>query len=188
MKKICVLLLALCMSGMLYAQKYVPKIGIGTTFSYDVVATSSGQQIPLSLKIISLNDPMKIRWELTGMGSGSFLIPAKALESGTKMRLEEPTPDIDTKFNDDETIMFISKSVFADMMKNQEFSFSKLKFKVKPTTTPYQINGKDVDVIHAITANSSVEVWILNNPDMPMICKLTGNPGGIDFTLSAIKE
>ncbi len=188
MKKLIVLCVGLLISHVIMAQKYLPQIGIGTVFNYNVVASSSGQQIPLALTIVSLNDPMKLKWSLPGIGAGSFLIPRKALDSGTKMRLEEPAPDVDTKFKDDETIMFISKAQLDDIIKKQEFSISHMKFKVVPSATTYQINGKDVDTFHAVTANSSVEIWILNNPDFPLITKLTGNPGGIDFDLKNIKE
>lgn len=188
MKKISLLVLALIWGNVILAQKFVPKIGVGSALNYNVIAVNSGQQIPLTLNIISMNDPMKIKWNLPGLGTGSFLIPVKALESGTKMRLEEPSADQDTKFKDDETLMFISKSALADLVKNQTFSINKVKFTVTPSTAPYQINSKDADVFHAVSANGKAEIWILNNPDFPMICKLTGNPGGIDFDLKTIKE
>jgi hypothetical protein len=187
MKKIC-LVIAIAISHIAIAQKYLPKIGTGTVLNYNVLSTASGQQIPLTLSFISLNDPMKFKWNLPGLGTGSFLIPSKALESGTKMRLEEPAPNVDTKFKDDETVMFISKSTLADLIKNQAFSINRIKFTVTPAVTPYQINGQDADTFHAVTANGKVEIWVLNNPDFPLICKLTGNPAGIDFDLKSIKE
>lgn len=180
--------MALVCGNIIYAQKFIPKIGVGSALNYNVIATNSGQQIPLTLNIISVNEPMKIKWNLPGLGSGSFLIPVKALESGTKMRLEEPSPNQDTQFKDDETLMFISKSTLADLVKNQTFALNNIKFTVKPSTTAYQINSKDADVFHAVSANGKAEIWILNNPDFPMICKLTGNPGGIDFDLTTVKE
>jgi hypothetical protein len=188
MKKICVLIFALILSNIAVAQKFVPKVGVGTVLNYNIIATSSGQQIPLVLSVISINDPMKLKWDLPGIGTGSFLIPSKAIESGTKMRLEEPSPNVDTKFKDNETIMFISKSSFAELVKDQTFTINKIKFTVKASDTPVQINGKDADVLHAVNAKGDVEIWILNNPDFPVICKLTGNPGGIDFDLRTVKE
>ena len=65
---------------------------------------------------------------------------------------------------------------------------NKGKFDAKPDTLKYKINDKEADVIHAATANGKVHIWILNNPDFPLICRLTGNPGGIDFDLLSIKE
>lgn len=188
MKKFKLLIVAFIITHVAAAQTTVLKIGVGSILNYNVVATSSGQQIPLTLNIISLNDPMKIKWTLTGLGTGSFIIPAKALESGTKMRLQEPMPNVDTQFGDQETIMFISKATFGDMVKNQEFTLNKVKFSVKPSDKSFQLAGKTIDTFHAATANGKVEMWIINSPDFPVICKFTGNPAGIDFELTNVKE
>jgi hypothetical protein len=188
MKKFSLLMAAFIVGHIAAAQIVNPKIGVGSVLNYNVVATSSGQQIPLTLNIISLNDPMKLKWTLTGLGTGSFIIPAKALESGTKMRLQEPMPNVDTQFGDSETIMFISKATFSDMVKNQEFTLNKVKFTVKPSDKPFELGGKPLDTFHASTANGKVEMWIINSPDFPVICKFIGNPAGIDFELTNVKE
>jgi len=188
MKKLSLLVFTFLAISVAAAQNTVPQIGVGSVLNYTVVSTATGQHIPLTLNFISMNDPMKLKWTLTGLGTGSFIIPAKALESGTKMRLQEPAPGVDTQFGDNETIMFISKAQFSDMVKTQELTVNRAKFTMKPTTEALQINGKPVDVYHATTANGKVEMWVLNNPNLPMICKFTGNPGGIDFELTNIKE
>ncbi len=188
MKKFALLVIVFIVSHIAAAQNTVPQIGAGSIFNYNVFLTATGQQVQFALNIISLNDPMKIKWTLPGIGTGNFIIPAKALESGTKMRLQEPAPDADTKFSDNETIMFVSKAMFSDMVKNQEFTMNKVKFSVKPAAAPFQVGGKDIDTFHAVSANGKVEIWIINNPDFPVICKFTGNPGGIDFELKNVKE
>ena len=188
MKKFGVLILALVLSQVVFAQKFIPQIGIGTELNYKVEATAVGQIIPLNLKMVSMNDPMKFHWALPGLGGGNFLISFKALESGTKMRLEEPAPNEDTKYKDDETIMFISKASLAELTTTQSFTMNKIKFTSKPLDTPYQINGKDADVLHAVSSNGKIELWVLNNPNLPVICKMTGNPAGFDFNLTNVKE
>lgn len=188
MKKFNLFVIALIVTLSATAQNIVPKIGVGSALNYNVVATSTGQQIPLTLNIISLNDPMKIKWTLPGIGTGSFLIPAKALESGTRMHLQEPMPNVDTQFGDNETVMFISKAMLNDIVTTQQFTINKIKFSIKPGTEAFQLAGKPVDTYHVTTANGKVEMWILNNPDFPLICKFTGNPAGIDFELTNVKE
>ncbi|MDN5285424.1 MAG: hypothetical protein JWR38_1698 [Mucilaginibacter sp.] len=59
MKKFSLLIVALIVAHIAAAQIVNPKIGVGSVLNYNVVATSTGQQIPLTLNIISLNDPMK---------------------------------------------------------------------------------------------------------------------------------
>lgn len=188
MKKINLLIIAFIVTITAVAQNTTPKIGVGSILNYNVVATSSGQQIPLTLNIISLNDPMKIKWTLPGIGTGSFLIPVQALETGTKMRLEEPMPNVDTRFGDNETVMFVSKAMLNDIVKTQQFTINKVKFNAKPEVETFQLAGKPLDTYHATTANGKVEIWILNNPDFPLICKFKGSPAGIDFELTNFKE
>lgn len=188
MKKLCLIIFALVLSNVLLAQKYVPQIGIGSTLNYNVELTNADQHVTLALKAISFNDPMKFSWDVPGLGSGSFLIPTKALESATKMVIKVPEPGQATLYKDDETIMFISKSIFSDLLKNQTFTLNKTTFNVKPLTEPYLINAKEADVLHVVSENNKVELWILNNPNFPLICKMTGNPAGFDFNLRAFKE
>ncbi|RKR81936.1 hypothetical protein BDD43_2098 [Mucilaginibacter gracilis] len=163
-------------------------MGIGTILNFNIEAVNMGQQVPLTLTSVSLNDPMKFKWVVAGLGNGSFLIPVKALESGTKMTIKVPESDRATIYKDDETILFISKAALADLVKDQSFTMNKTKFTVKPLDTPYLINNKEADVIYATTDNGKVEVWILNNPNFPLLCKMKGNPAGIDFNLTGFKE
>jgi len=187
MKKTALILLAALLANAAMAQKYVPKIGVNAVINYDVVATASGQQIPLTLTMESVTDPVIFRWAIPGLGIGKFQLSPAGFQSGTKMRLEEPQ-DGTTKLKDDETIMVLSKDSFNNLVKNQTFMLNKGKFDAKPDTLKYKINDKEADVIHAATANGKVHIWVLNNPDFPLICRLTGNPGGIDFDLLSIKE
>lgn len=188
MKKILLMFLALVFANTLFAQKYVPQVGIGSVLSYNVELTNAGQHVTLALKAISLNDPMKFNWDVPGLGAGSFLIPAKALESATRMVIKVPEPNQATLYKDDETIMFISKNIYSDLIKNQTFTLNKIKFNVKPLADPYLISTKEADVLHVVSENKKVELWILNNPNFPLICKMTGNPAGFDFNLTSFKE
>jgi len=188
MKKLELVIFTVILSHAVIAQKYLPVLGIGTVLSYNVELTNAGQHVTLALKSISLNDPMKFNWDVPGLGTGSFLIPVKALESGTKMVIKVPEPGQATVYKDDETIMFISKGLYADLVKNQALTLNKIKCAVKPLTEPYLINTKEADVLHLISENNKVEAWVLNSPDFPLIVKMTGNPAGFDFNLTSFKE
>jgi len=170
------------------AQKYVPKLGNGSVINYNVEATAVGQKIQLMLTVTSVTDPVTLGWSIPGLGTGSFQMTATGFASGTKMKLREPGDGV-TKLKDDETILVLSKSTFADLTKTQGFVLNGGKFTVKtdPPPAPYLINDKEADVIHAVSANGKVDIWVLNNPDFPLICKLTGF-GGFDFDLATIKE
>ena len=188
MKKIIVLAFFAGLYSAAFAQKYVPVIKEGTVINYDAFSTALGQHIPLILTIKSLGDPVKIQWNVEGYGTGSFEIPAKAMESGTKLVIKQPDPDGVTTLNDNETIIVLSKSIFNSMVKDKAFELNKQKFTVTTDTASYKINDKQADVFHAISDNGKSELWVINNPDFPLIFRGKSVTRGVDFTLTGIKE
>jgi hypothetical protein len=172
----------------LFAQKYIPTIKAGTILNYSVALKNMGQNIDLSLTFTSLGDPIKMQWNVPGYGTGGFEMAAKALETGKKIVLSPPEPDGITKLKDDETILVLSKSVYGDAVKNKAFELNGFKFAVIADTATYKINNKITDIIHAVATNGKNEIWILNNPDFPIICQGKGVTRGIDFYLTSIKE
>ncbi len=186
MRKTPLIILLAIICHVAIAQKYIPKIGNNSIINYNVEATAVGQKIQLMLTVTSVTDPVTLGWSIPGLGTGSYQMSAKGLESGTKMKLKEPGYGV-TKLKDDETLLVLSKSTFSDLTKNQAFELNNGKFTVKTDETVYKINDKDADVIHAVSANGKVDIWILNNADFPLVCKLTGF-GGFDIDLASIKE
>jgi len=171
-----------------FAQKYIPVIKTGTVLSYNVALKNMGQEIQLGLTVTSFADPIKMQWNVPGYGTGSFEMPLKALESGKKLVLSPPEPDGVTKMKDDETLLVLPKSIYSDAVKNKAFELNGFKFAVIADTATYKINNKVTDIMHAVSANGKNEIWILNNPDYPLICQGKGVTRGIDFYLTAIKE
>jgi hypothetical protein len=49
------------------------------------------------------------------------------------------------------------------------------------------MGDQQLDVLHAVARDETTEMWILNNPAFPLICKLKGNPLGFDFIVNSIK-
>ena len=166
------------------AQKYIPAIKAGTVLNYAIQLKNLGQNLDLTLTFASLDDPLKIKWSVIGFGDGTFEVPAASLESAAKVVLSPPDPGSTTKIPKDQSIMFISKAVFKDMITNKAFEINGQKFTVVPDTNVYKINDKETDIIHATAGK--MELWILNNPDFPIICQAKGVTRGIDFYLTSV--
>jgi hypothetical protein len=74
------------------------------------------------------------------------------------------------------------------MVKNLSFEFDDLKFTVtKDNTGAVKMGDKTLDVYHAVATNGKGEMWILNNPDFPLVCKTKDNAHGADMLLVSIK-
>jgi hypothetical protein len=189
MKKIIAFLLFVGLYSVATAQKYVPVIKEGTVLNYDAYSVGLGQHIPLVLTVKSLGDPVILKWEVEGYGTGTFEIPAKAMQTGTKLVFRQPDPDGVTKLKDNETIIVLSKSIFNGLITDKAAEVNGLKVKVTADTTSYRINNKPADVFHATTDNGKYELWVINNPAFPLIYRgKTSSGAGIDITLTGIKE
>lgn len=188
MKKLFILLGITLLYTAAQAQKYVPQIKAGTVLTYSAHARNLGQDIPLTLSMASVTDPVTMQWSIPGYGSGNYVFTAKGMQSGNKMALREPDLNEITKLRDDETLAVLSHDTFNSLLTNKTFELNKQTFTVGTDPTSYKLNDKDLDLIYATTANGKTKLWIINNPAFPLVYKLTGGPMGVDLTLSAIKE
>ncbi len=169
------------------AQKMVPQIKNGTVLSYTAYARAFGQALPAVLTITDLNAPLRIKWMINGLGTGTFEISAKAIQSGTKMALREPGFDEVTKLKDNETLAFLSKDTFNNLKDKKSFELNGLTFKVEEGAPGYQLDSKEVDTFYAVSEKGKTKLWVLNNPDFPLICKIEGAAQGIDLSLNSIQ-
>lgn len=188
MKKIFLIPLLVLLTTIAFAQKYVPAIKVGTVMSYEAYLRNTAQRVPISLTVKSIGDPTNIEWNVQGLGTGVFAVSAKAQQSGTKVVIREPAAADITKMRDDETFVTVSKMVFTSMAAGQPFELNGMKFTIVADTMVYKINDKPAPILHAISSNNKSELWVLNNPDFPLICGENMVAKGIDLTLLGIKE
>lgn len=182
-------LLLLMVTSLIFAQKFVPPIKNGTVFNYTAYARNAGQRVPATFTLVSLTAPVQLKWTVAGLGNGIYEISAKGVQSGTKMVIREPGMDPVIKLKDDETLAFLSKDTFNGLVTSKTFMLNKQTFNVVADTAavPYKINDKEADVFYAVTPNGKTKLWVLNNPEFPLICKMEGGPYGIDLNLESIQ-
>jgi hypothetical protein len=188
MKTIYVIALMVCLNAAAFAQKFSPQIKAGTVFNYSAYSRAFGQAVPLTLTVVNLTGPVQLKFNIPQLGTGTFEMSEKAMESGKKMAIKEPQIDGVTKLKDDETLAVLSKNTFNSLTTTKTFELNGQTFKVTEDTSAYKINDKEADVFYAVTANGKTKLWILNNADFPLVCKLQGGPQGIDLSLTNIQE
>jgi len=186
MKKLLSLATGILLSVTVWAQKYVPQVKNGTVLNYTAYVRAFDKTLPAVLTISEVNAPLRMKWVINGLGSGVFEMSARALQSATKMALKEPGFDDVTKLKDDETIAFLSKDTFNALVTTKTFELNKQKFSVTDGAPAYVLDGKEVDSFYAVSANGKTKIWVLNNPDFPLICKIEGAPQGIDMALNSV--
>ncbi|MFD0942051.1 hypothetical protein [Pedobacter boryungensis] len=183
MKKIILSLLCLGISINLLAQKTLPEIKVGTTMTAS--AFVQGQEFPLIMTVKSLTAPVILAWSVDGYGDGTFEISEKGMQNGTALFVGQPGTGA-TKLSDIETYSLISKAAFKTLTDTKGFTYNGMKFKVKASdSTPMKFGGKEADVVQVISEDNKVQLWILNNPNLPFIVQTAGLP--IDILVNDIK-
>lgn len=183
MKRIIFTLVSLSFFIAVQAQKTLPEIKAGTIMSAS--AFVQGQEFPLIITVKSLTAPVTLAWSVDGYGDGAFEMNEKAMQSGTALFMGQPGMGV-TKLGDSETYCLISKAAFKSLTDTKTFTYNGIKFKAKTSdTTPMKYGGKEADVIQVISEDFKMQLWILNNPNLPFIVQTAGLP--IDILINDIK-
>lgn len=188
MKKLSVALLLLFTTFCAFAQKYLPQIKAGTVLTYTAESRNTGSRAAVTLTIMSVVDPVKIKWEIPFVGKGFYEMSAKSIKSASQTIAKEPDPDIVTELDTTQTLILLSKDAYKSMVDHKTFELNGYTFNVQPDTSTFAINDKVAHVTFAKTQKGHREIWILDNPDFPIICKAHKVTPSIDFWLSALKE
>ena len=177
-------ILCICATTILAQDKLSPEIKKGTTLIYDV--SVNGQNFPVSMKIDSISpEYTRLNWSMQD-GSGGYVINTKAsIENATHGFWGELHAGEDQTMPADQNILFLSKSLWNALQKEQKLTYDDQAYTIKdqPGNSVFKIKDRPVNVLYLENATGSSRLWILNNPSAPLIVKLEGNPMGIDINL-----
>ncbi len=182
------LFIGLLIAGTACAQTSQPVFKTGTKFDYAL--DFNGQSFEYDLTLKSMTSPLVLEWTVPTYGTGTYQISQKGLQSGTMLNFDQVAPNTDTQLKDNETVILISKDSFAGLLRSGSFTYTGATFSKKPEVTPLliQVKGKPLDLIHVATPDGLTELWILNNPDFPLIARIKGNPQNVNYTLTNIEN
>ena len=176
---------AVCQIGL--AQKSVPSIKDNTTLNY--ICKLHGQTRSLALTKQIISDTLVFHLDTRGVKS-TIKIRPEALRKGTELSFNQGENAPTLVLKPTETFFIISKSAYQDLLKNNQFVYNKTTYVLDKSeeSNPVIINGISLSTLHVIAQIDNTEMWILQNPDFPLLCKVTNNPLGINFVLTEIKN
>lgn len=187
MKKIILILLVCAMHQIGTAQKYIPTLKNHTKLSY--ICKLHGQTRTLTLTSRITNDKLILDLDTRGVKSSIVTLP-EALKNGNALSFNqgEYAPVLNLKPT--ETFFMISQSAYQDLVKNNKFIYNNTTYVLteNPSDNNVEIEGKLVDILHVVAQIDDTEMWIVKNPEFPLICKIMKNPLGINFTLVKIED
>lgn len=187
MKKL-LFILSITLSSAAFAQTGSLTFKVGTKFDYAM--DFNGQDIEYDLTIKSMGDPLIFEWDVPSYGTGTYELSAKGLQSGTGLNFEQVQPGTATKLKDAETVILVSRDAFAGLKKTGNLNYMNLAFMKKTEASPLSITvkGSLLNLIHVVSVNGTVQLWILDNPGFPLLVQIQGNPLNINYTLKNIEN
>lgn len=188
MKKIIYFLLFSLISLYSEAQQLVPVIKAGTKIDYRYFLYGQSSTY-FNFTVNTVKDSVELGWSIKGYAYGKYLISAAGFESGTKVNFIQPAYQTTLRLAPDETFAIISKKAFQDFRKSKKFFYNNTTYAlvIDAKDDLFKIGGLMVDVLHVKGVEEAGDLWILNDPEFPLICQIRNNPLGINFTVTAIK-
>ena len=183
-----ILTIVLCfLFQMVAAQSFIPTIKNNTALHY--VCKLHGQTRTLTLTTKINNDNLVLDLDTRGVKS-NIIIAQEGLKNGNALSFNQGETSDVIVLKPTETFFMISQSAYQDLLKNNKFVCNNTTYVLDKNAdkNPVKIDGKTIDALHVLAQIDETEMWIVKNPDFPLICKMTKNPLGINFTLVKIVD
>ena len=187
MKKIKLSLLLLFMAIASMAQQQAPVIKQGSTVGYTLKL--HGQQVAFALTVTRLSDSVILDWKVRNTTTGTYVMLPKAVSKANRLSFVQPEPDTKVVLPPDQTFFFISKTAFQNLLQKRSFEYDNTIYDLQNNgeATTMTVDGKTLNLLHVVARNETTQYWILNNPDLPLICRITGNPLEVDMEINSLK-
>lgn len=148
-----------------------------------------GQQVAFAITVTRLADSVVLDWKMRNTTGGTYIIQPNAVNKANKLNFVQPEPDTRVTLPPNQTFFFISKVAFQNLLQKHSFEYDNTTYDLKNNDKPETlvVDGKKLEVLHVAARNETTEYWILNNPNLPLICRITGNPLEVDVEINALK-
>ena len=152
--------------------KFVYKLH-GQTRNYEVCITEQQDTIRFEWSILR-----NFKWQ-----KGCYKMGRQNVENGNSLSWLQPVDGCEVALPANETFGFISRKAWKSLKENGWFIYNGTTYRkvVEEPTEKQECNGKKV--IHVSADVDLTKMWIVDNEDLPLICKTSNNPLEIDWTV-----
>ncbi|WP_281233967.1 hypothetical protein [Flavobacterium gelatinilyticum] len=164
------------------SQSFIPEIKNNTEFHY--VCRLHGQTRTLTLTAKPENEGLTFKLETRGVKSSIVMLP-EAVKNGNSLSFNQGEYEPVLNLKPNETFFMISRSAYQELTHSDKFIYSNTIYDLVKNNNKESviIQGKTVEALHVKAQIDKTEMWIVKNPEFPLICKVLKNPLGIDFTM-----
>ena len=177
--------LFICFGTGLQAQVSNPVVKKGMVFSYSFEL--HGQHVPFDLTLKSMTDTLTLGWRIRGYVAGTYKVTPSSLMNADKLNFSQPAPNATVVLPADETFLMLSKKAFSALISSQQYFYDNTVYELIKGDNLLKTGDLTLKTVHVKAQDEATELWILNNPDFPLICQIKGNPLGINVLLKSIK-
>ncbi|SHE89182.1 hypothetical protein [Dysgonomonas macrotermitis] len=182
MKKYIILLFVLCISpvGNLLAKNIIADSLVfvyslhGQTRRYETTFEEKGDTLYMNWGI-----ERNLKWQ-----SGSYGMGKKSVAEAIRLSFLQPEDGKHVQLPSEETVAILSQAAYKQLKEHNSFVYNQTKYSVLDT------NEKTMghNLIHVIDNVEGCEIWILDNPRIPIVWRMRNNPLGINWEVQQISS
>ena len=173
---------------MMSAQSYIPTIKHNTELHY--ICKLHDQTRTLTLTAKTIKDKIVFNLNTKGVKNSTIITSQEALKNGNALSYIQGEDLEIIALKPTQTFFMISQLAYQDLLKKNQFIYNNTTYVLDKNEDKNSvvIEGKTVKTLHVIAQVDETEMWIAKNPEFPLICKITKNPLGINWTLVKIVD
>jgi hypothetical protein len=149
-----------------------------------------GQIFPVTLRLDSLTaDYLSIAWKNVEGRGGKLIMTRASLDSATTAYWGPPQYGLDVTLDPEMTMLIFSKKLWNELKQNKKVNYDGTLYIQQEASGSNQLSfgGKPADAIYLESANGQSRIWLLNNPELPILLKVEKNPFGVDLQIERVK-
>ena len=126
------------------------------------------------------NDTLYLHWGIernTRWQSGSYAMPQEALKTAAGLSFLQPEDGRHICLPAQETFALLSATAYQELKSQKEFHYNQTKYRLADTKS----QAMGYPLLHVNDSVDGCEMWIMDNPDFPLIWEIQNNPLGINW-------
>ena len=126
------------------------------------------------------NDTLYLHWGIernTRWQSGSYAMPQEALKTAAGLSFLQPEDGRHICLPAQETFALLSATAYQELKSQKEFHYNQTEYRLADTKS----QAMGYPLLHVNYSVDGCEMWIMDNPDFPLIWEIQNNPLGINW-------
>ena len=126
------------------------------------------------------NDTLYLHWGIernTRWQSGSYAMPQEALKTAAGLSFLQPEDGRHICLPAQETFALLSATAYQELKSQKEFHYNQTEYRLADTKS----QAMGYPLLHVNDSVYGCEMWIMDNPDFPLIWEIQNNPLGINW-------